>query len=383
MTDSEFQWLATAFKTGEVIADLTQSVDVRTIKKTRGKYETTTATLNLPDAPENWVRASLHGATVLHCLDMTTSDPTGVPIWSGYITRRPRNLGNTIDLSLATIEAYLDRRYVGDRSYPDPGTGQNTIVQDLVNLFVATGSNGGIPIRVQVVTAGSGQLRTRTYKDSSDKTVYSAVSELSGVIGGPEWTIGTEWQHNPERLTFVLYVGDRIGVAAAAGLDPNPQFESPGVVNALQYMEDYSADNAGNDFMAVSTAIADQRPQSDHFVVDDPERPTFERRFTPSSSITQVSTLNGHAAKMAAAQGAGATTLSLSATTKKAPRVGVDWNVGDDLLYIVGESGPVPAFPGGQHGTVRAEGWQLDFGAVNVVTPIIRAADTDIADGSS
>lgn len=381
MADPEYQWLATKLTTGEVIADLTKSLSVSSIKKTRGKYETTTGTLILPDAPENWMRATLHGATAIHCLDMTTPDPAGVPIWSSYITRRPRNLGDTIDLSLATIEAYLDRRYVGDRAYPDPGTGQNTIVQDLVALYAAAGSNGGIPIRVQIVTAGAGQVRTRTYKDSSDKTLYSALTELAGVIGGIEWTIGTEWQHNPERLTFVLYVGDRIGVAAAAGLDPNAQFESPGVVEALEYQEDYSSDNAGNDFMAVSTAIADQRPQSVHVVVPDPERPTFERRFTPSTSITDISTLNDHATKMAALQGGGATTVSLSAVTKKAPRVGIDWNVGDDVLYMVGESGPVPAFPGGKHGVVRADGWQLDFGAVNVVTPIIQESNADV-DGS-
>lgn len=380
MADAEYQWLSTEFKTGAVIADLTKSLNVGTISKSLGKYDTTTAVLALPDAPENWERATLHGGSVLHCLDMTTSDPAGVPIWSGYVTRRPRTLGDDLNLSLATVEAYLDRRYVGDRNYPDPGTGQNTIVQDLVNLFVATGSNGGIPIRVQVVTAGTGKLRTRTYKDSSDKTIYSVLTELAGVLGGIEWTIGTEWQHNPERLTFVLYVGDRIGVAAAAGLDPDAQFEAPGIVDSLEYQEDYSATNAGNDFMAVSTAVADQRPQSSHVVVADPNRPTFERRFTPSTSITNVSTLNDHAAKKAAIEGGGATTLSLSAKTKKAPRVGIDWDVGDDLKYIVGKSGSVPAFPQGREGAVRATGWKLAFGSVNVVTPVIQSSDIDLAE---
>ncbi len=381
MADAEFQWLATEFKTGEVIADLTKPLNVSSIKKSLGKLETTTGSLVLPDAPKNWLRATKHGATVLHCLDMTTTDPAGLPIWSGFITRRGRSLGDSVPLSIATIEAYLDRRYVGDRVYPDPGTGQNTIVTDLVNLYVATGSNGGIPIRVQVVTAGAGKVRTRTYKDSSDKTIYSVLTELAGVIDGIEWTIGTEWQHNPERLTFVLYVGDRIGVAAATGLAPNEQFEAPGSVTSLEYQEDYSASNAGNDFMATSTAIADQRPQSQHVVVPDPDRPTFERRFTPSSSIVNVDTLNAHAQARAAAEGAGQTTISLEATARRAPRVGIDWDVGDDVQYIVGESGVVPAFPGGQSGAVRATGWQMDFGPVNVVTPVIQAPDTALAEG--
>jgi hypothetical protein len=376
VAETEFQWIATTFTTGEIIEDLTKSFSTPSVKKTLGKYQTTTGTLQLPDAPTNWRRATLPGATVLHCLDMQAGDPRGKPIWSGFITRRPRTLGNELTLSLATVEQYLDRRYVGDHAYADPGTGQNTIVSDLVSLYVATGSNGGIPIRVQVVTPGAGKLRTRTYKDISDKTVYSALTELMGVQDGPEWTIGTEWQSNPERLTFVLYVGDRIGSGAPAGLDPNAVFEAPGIVSDLELMEDYSANNSGNDFMATSTANGDQRPQSAHVIVADPDRPTFERRFTPSTSITNVSTLNDHAQKKASIEGAGSATLSMSAVTAKAPRVGTDWGIGDDVKYIVGESGrPVPAFPGGSDGTVRATGWQLDFGSVNVMTPILDGVD--------
>lgn len=375
---SDYQWIATTLRTGEVITDLTE-LDVATIKKTLGKYNTTTGDLPIAKAPENWRRATLPGATALHCLDMTFGDQ-GYPIWSAFITRRQRTGLGTVGLSLATIENYFDRRYVGDRTYPDPGTGQNTIVTDLVNSFAATGSNGGIPIRVEVVTAGSGKVRTRTYKDMGDKTLYSVLTELMGVDGGPEWSVFTEWQHNPERLTFVLRVGDRIGTAAAPGLEPNVQYDLPGSLSAFELLEDYSADNSGNDFMAVSTAIGDTRPQSDHILISDPDRPTFERRFTPSSSITQVATLNGHAQKKAAAQGGGSTTLTMASVVRNVDRVGVNWDVGDDIGYDIADS--VDDFPEGLAGTVRATGWQLDFGpSLDRVTPVLDGVDTGVDGG--
>jgi hypothetical protein len=286
-----------------------------------------------------------------------------------------------VSLSLATLEAYFDRRYVGDSPYTN--VGQNAIVADLVAKYIVTGSNGGIPLRVENVDGNAGTLRTRTeYTDISDKTIYSVLTELYGVEGGPEWTIGWEWQHNPERITPVLYVGSRIGAAAPAGLAPNAVFQAPGAVSELELQEDYSASNAGNDFMATSTASADDRPQSDHVVVPDPDRPTFERRWTPSTSITDVGTLNQHAQAMAALQAGGTNTLSLTAVVQDGVRLGTDWGIGDDIGYVIGgidSSGQdmVPGFPGGSTGVARAIGWQLDFGPVDHVTPILQGADVD------
>ncbi|GIT80171.1 hypothetical protein LLS1_18400 [Leifsonia sp. LS1] len=370
---SDYQWVATELRTGELIAELPE-LDVGSITKSLGKFTTTTASLPLARAPENWRRATLQGATVLNCLDKKADPQVGVPIWSGFITRRPRQGTGKLELSLATVDAYFDRRYVGDRSYNN--VDQNSIVTDLVASFAATGSNGGIPIRVEVVTAGAGKVRVRNYKDMSDKTLYSALTELMGVDGGPEWAVFTEWQHNPERLTFVLRVGDRIGSAAADGLDPNVQFDLPGSLAEFELMEDYSADNAGNDFMAVSTAIGDTRPQSEHILVTDPDRPTFERRFTPSSSIVDVNTLNDHARKKATLQGGGTNTLTMVSISKGVDRVGVTWDVGDDVGVQIADT--VPDFPDGFSAAVRATGWQIDFGrSIDKVTPVLEGVSTE------
>lgn len=368
-----YTWLATEMKTGIVIADL-PCLEVSTIKKTLGKYDTTSATLPLPAAPENWLRATLHGGSRLICLDMSAGVEEGLPIWGGWVTRRPRNLGDTLELSLATDEQYLDRRFVGDSPYTN--VGQNTIATDMFENYIAVGSNGGLPIRVVNLDGNAGTLRTRTeYTDISDKSIYSVLSELAGVDGGIEWTIGLEWQHDPERITLVAYLGSRVGNQLTPGLEPNAVFESPGDVSEAELLEDYSSDNSGNDFMAVSSASADTRPQSDHVIVDDPDRPTFEFRFTPSTSITDVGILNDHARSKAALLGGGLSTLSLKSAVKNAPRLGLDWGIGDDIGYVIGDG--VPAFPGGTSGVVRATGWQLDFGDIDTVTPIVQGVSDD------
>lgn len=395
-------WVSTDARTGVVIADL-PGLAVTTVKRSIGRYEPASAALPLPTAPENWLLATRHGGANLILL----SD--GVPIWGGMVTQRPRSSGDVLPLSLATIESYLDRRYVGDVTYA--GVGQNDIVADLIARYVATGPHGGIPIRVQYATSGAGQVRDHAYTDASDKTVYAALTELSALIGGPEWTI--EWEHltSPERYTPVLYVGDRIGRAVTPGLAPAATFEMPGCVIDATLVEDYSAGKGANSVTAVSTATVDVRPQSPVQIptVDD-GRPTFETRFTPSTSITLVSTLTAHAQAALATLAPGGRALALSAAVEKAPPLGIDWALGDDVGYDIGglEVDPrthvvdvyadtfvdvwvdrfyptgtatvlvnpagrdsVPAFPGGIAGTARCIGWEMTLDGVQTVTPIL------------
>lgn len=373
-----YSWLAVEARTGVVIADLTD-LGCEKVSTQIGTYTTTTATLPVGTkrTPENWLRATKPGATTLVVID----DASDLPIWGGLLTKRTRSDGDTVSVSVATPEAYFDRRYVGDevfgRADPFVGVDQNTIVSTLVAKYAARGSNGGLPLRVEVV-GPAGVERSRTYADQSDKTLYSVLSELMAVDGGPEWTIG--WERTGTLITPVLRVGTRIGRAVTEGLGPNATFEIPGPVSEVELEEDYSSAGGANDVLATSSASADARPQSRHVVTVDPERPTFEHRFSPSTSITDVGTLNGHATARAAAIRDGALALSLGSVTKSAPRVGVDWSAGDDIGYVVG--GPdrfgretVPGFPGGLTGVARAVGWELSFANASGperITPVLQ-----------
>jgi len=396
-------WLAVDARTGGVLADL-PDLDVPKVSRSICRYDSTTATLPVPTAPDGWQLATREGGAVMILLDDTQ------PIWGGLVTQCVPGSGDTIPMSLATEESYLDRRYVGDVTYT--GVGQNAIVADLIARYVATGPLGGIPIRV-VQVGGAGTLRDRSYTDASDKSIYSVLTELAGVVGGPEWTI--EWEHltSPERYCPVLYVGARIGTQVMAGMAPSAVFDLPGCITEMTNPRDYSAGKGANDVMATSSATADVRPQSPHQLAPDDGRPTYEHRFTPSTSITDVSTLTDHAQAALASLAPGASAVTLSAAVVAAPKLGVDWQLGDDVGYQIGglEADPrarwtpgysdafsdiftdifggtptgvmdktlvnsngrdsVPAFPGGVSGVARCYAWEMTLGVTPIVTPTL------------
>lgn len=366
-------WVATEMRTGRIITDL-PDLDVDAVSTVLGAYTSTSGSLPVPTAPEGWLRATLHGATVYHLLDDPQDGTDPVPLWGGFVTRRVRSHEDTVSLPIASLEAYLDRCFVGDVTYT--GVGQAAIVADLIDQFV---NDGSITIRVEQV-GGAGTPRDRTYEAASDKTVLSVLTELYGVQGGPEWTIGWEWQHSPERITPVLYVGDRIGSAPAEGFGPSVTFEMPGSVSAVEFTEDYSAGSGATDVMAVSSASAGARPESPRQTSGDTERPTFQHRFTPSTSITNTATLTAHAQRALAEMASGARTLTLTAIDDGTNRLGIDWWLGDTVGFEIGgidSAGAemVPSFPGGLSGEARVLGWSMSLKEPRTVTPVLVLED--------
>lgn len=369
------QWAAVDARTGSLLADLTDISIDGPLKKTIGRYETVSATLAIggqdnAEPPENWRRATLHGGANLIALDPDTN----LPLWGGMVMQRTSGEGDTVSLSLATLEAYFDRRFVGTVSYS--AVDQNFIAADLVNRFVLDGAGGknGLPIRVQYTTGGP--TRSIVYYDYNDVTVYSALQSLMGLLGGPEWSLEWEWQHNPERITPVLIIGgaggsNRVGVSPPAGLQPNAQFSLPGCVKKLEVVEDYSAGKGGNVVTAIASGNGIARPTSGPQTMTDPSRPAFEYRYSPNQSTLVPLTLQQYAQQALAVIGNGTTTVTLDADLSTAPKLGRDWLVGDDILYDVADT--VPAFPGGLLGTARSIGFSLTDEATPVLSPTLLA----------
>lgn len=354
-------WLSVDSNTGAVIADLpTLRVD-GALKATLMRYESQTATLPMDGAPPNWRVATRTGGTFLVALDEQEQ-----PLWGGMVIRRNRTVGEGVKMSLVTAEAYLDRAYVGDE--PFTNTAQNLIVKTLVEKYAKTGALRGLPIRVEIV-GGNGVARDRTYKDSEDKTLYSVLTDLSGVLGGPEWTIGWEWV-DADTLGLVFYVGDRIGSPAPAGLNPAAQFYLPGSVTDAELEEGYGADEGANDVMAVSSGTEDARPQSPRQTVTTDLRPRFEHRWTPSTSITDVGTLASHAQRALGAMKDGTVALTLTANRQEAPQLNRDWRIGDDIGFDI----TAPEFPDGLVGTARAVGWELTD---TTITPLVDVTNVE------
>jgi hypothetical protein len=275
------------------------------------------------------------------------------------VTGRTTDESGDVSVGLATVEAYLDRVYVGDEQFSQ--VDQNVIIQTLVNKYI--GRSGGIPIRVQIV-GPAGTLRDRAYADTDDKSIYSVLTEMSGVIGGPEWTIG--WETSNSKYTPVLYVGSRIGAAVPTGLNSDAVFNMPGAVSKASLVESYASGAGANKVIATSTGMGGARPQSAPQIPSTGYngRPIFEYRFSPSTQITSTDTITAHAQRALAAMQDGSIALTIEANRQEAPKLVDDWSLGDDVGFDLTSQ----AWPEGISGTARAIGWQLDD---NTMTPIL------------
>ncbi|QFG09570.1 minor tail protein [Arthrobacter phage TripleJ] len=363
-------WVSVNANDGSIIADLpTLKVD-GSLKQTLMRYESQTASLPLGDPndpadpsrpPKEWRQATRKGAVFLVALDEPEGDDQrGRPLWGGMVIRRITSSNDDVKLSLVTAEGYFDRVYMGNEKFT--GIPQNTIVKTLVEKYAKTGAKRGLPIRVQVI-GGLGEARGKEYTDAEDKTLYSVLTELSGMLGGPEWTVGWEWV-DTQRLGLVLYVGDRIGSPPPAGLGPAAQFYLPGSVTSAELTEGYGSDEGANDVMAVSSGVDDARPQSPHQTNTADLRPRFEYRWAPDTNISANETLTSHAQRALAAMKDGTVALTLTANRDEAPKLGKDWFIGDDVGFDL----TAPAWPDGISGTARAVGWELTN---TEITPLI------------
>jgi hypothetical protein len=366
-----YQWVATELLTGVQICDLNDLVVVDALADTIGRYESVQMQLPIPTAPPEWERATMPGATAYWLLQDNPAGGQPLIAWGGYITEPTEDQSDVITMTLATFPAYFDQRYTGDRSYTQ--TGQNDIVADLIENCVASGPSGGIPMRVQYVGSGVGQLRDHTYADQDDKTVYSALQDMMAWDGGPEWWVGGEW--DGQLIKPVLYVGDRIGTAADAGEQPNATFDMPGNLTTFQRVRSFAQGKGANAVMAYSSGQGDVRPQSPVQHEVDPDRPTFEYRWTPSTSILDVDTLTDYAAAALANMRNGSIALALTAIADQpeTPMYGADWVLGDDVGYDI----HAPAFPGGLAGTARAIGVRLTLGNTRTITPVLAGGDLE------
>ena len=254
------------------------------IKTARATIEPEFRTITQHGAPvPGWEPATLPGRTMLVALDEDERI-----IWGGMVLRRRANASPVVTLDLATLEAYFDRRYVGDRTFTQ--VDQALIVKGIIDDTVPTG------IAFQVDAPPSGTKRDREYHDDEDKTTLSVLADLMGVEGGSESTVDLEWaDESHTTITAIVRVRDRLGVASDL---PEAVFEMPGPVVDFEYVEDYSAEHGANDVMTTSDGEGDARPSSLHQVAQellDAGWAVFEYRFTPSTSVTETETLDSHA----------------------------------------------------------------------------------------
>lgn len=189
--------------------------------------------------------------------------------------------------------------------------------------------------------------RARTYADTDDKTIGSALAELGLVQGGPQWFTGWAWTHGPERIRPVVSVGTRLGTVALPGLAPAVTLD-PSMMQTGSLTESYATGQGANLVTAVSSGMGATRPQQSYGVTQS-NRPVIEYRFTPSTSITDLPTLLSHAQEQESIMVNGSQALAVTLARSAAPQIGVDWNLGDDVaVNLTGPAFPVPVSAVGQ-----------------------------------
>jgi len=333
------RWVATDLKTSGVLAYLPSLLPQWPIRRTIGQYGSAQATLVVDaNIDPSWERATLEGGAVLHCYDDTPNADGTVPrtlLWSGIVLNSSRQAAtNTVALGLATAEAYLAGREVGDVAY----TAQSIafIVQDLITRFAADAD--GIPLATQI-SGGATVIASLVYNATDNATVYQRLQELAARAGGPEWMIDWAWSADGQSILPTLIVADRLGSSPSPGLLPSARFTMPGCLVDAQFDTNYSSGKGANSVVAYSSSgQGSVTPTSARQSAPYNGRPRWDHRYAPSGAVTSQADLDGFAARTAANMGEGARSVSLVAalTSPATPRYRQDWVLGDDVAYGLG-----------------------------------------------
>lgn len=344
-----FRFLAVSLSDGTV---LTEFPGLQVSRLSYRFEETTSETMVIPwrNIPSNWGEATIpYGAAVLLVHGSTV-------LWGGIVIKRERTLqGDGLSLTVGTVEHYLNSVYVKDHVYSNRD--QCEIVKDLVS---STLKDHRCMISVEV--SPSSIRRDRTYEESSDKTLLSALQELSNVRDGPEWC--TSWRVVDGRYLPVLTVADRIG-----SVSPVTTFDES-VMTSFKIVEDYTSGYGANMVWAVGDATGEGQLRSDTMVAEQSYRPVVEHIVRPSSSITQKETLNAHASSALAQLRDGTNTMSMTLSLLAAPIVYEEWRPGDVVAWTVADDDG--RFTGFDHGEARVIGYDIDFSGVWTITPVLQ-----------
>lgn len=346
---ADFQFLAVSLTSGFVLAEFP---DLQVSRLSYRLEEVTSETMVLPwrNIPSNWDEA-----TTPYCVAVLLVRGSTV-LWGGIIVKRERLLqGDGVTLTVATIEHYFDSVYVKDHTYS--GWEQTWIASNLVTTTLE-----GHRFMFEVETAASSIHRDRTYEESSEKTLLSALQELSNVQNGPEWC--TSWRVRGGRYVPVLTIADRIGSST-----PSTTFDES-VMTSFDVLEDYTSGYGANMVVAVGSSTGEDQLRSDVMMVAQSSRPVVECVVRPSSSITRKETLNAHALSRLRQVQNGTNTVRMTLSLMAAPIIYKEWEPGDMVAWSVADDSG--RFNGFNHGRARVVGYDIDFSGVWTITPVMQ-----------
>ncbi|WP_411078514.1 hypothetical protein [Streptomyces sp. cmx-10-25] len=354
----ELAWFGCDLRTGQIIEDLRSLKPTGALTKRLGTATSTSFDLNVAGAGRDWLAATDPGRSLLVGVDRLTDQP----VWAGMTLTRDAGSSWTATLGTSTPEAYLERRYTGDVTQ----FGQDQAA--VVTALMAAPLSQGPPFVMDAPSTGV--LMDYTALDGDDRTVLSALQEVMGQDGGPEWTVDVAWS-DTAHSGFVLPVRVRPAIGTQAA-DPEAVFDFPGCISAYTLGESYESGKGATAVVARGEGEGTARLSSSGQVATDLEAagwPRYVHRYTPSSGLTDPAQLTAHAVKALALMKTGAQVWTVEAVASQAPRLGRDWGIGDSIRVAVGSS---PRHPAGTEIVARAWSWELDAAADRIVPVLIQ-----------
>jgi hypothetical protein len=348
-------WYGCDLRTGQIAEELRSLRPTQPLTRRLGAVTSTSFTLDLAGAPDEWAAATDPARTLLVAVDTLTN----TPVWSGIPLPRDGGASTTATLSAATPECYLDRRYA---AYSATGTDQSTVMAGVAAPLLSQGP----PVSLDVTASGT--AIDYTVLDSEDKTVLSCFQELDAPDGAPEWTVDTVWGDAAHsKFALVLRIAPQIGVQQAP---PESVFDLPGCIADYRLSESYDRGKGANSVTArgegqggsrlTSPTLTDTALLAGGWCL-------WEHRYSPAPGITSVDQLTAHATQALALMRQGAQAWTVQAVASAAPRLGTDWALGDTIGVDIESS---PRHPDGVTLAARAYAWELDPGA-DRVSPIL------------
>lgn len=276
-------------------------------------------------------------------------------LWAGPVERRVMGNGPSIDLTLTDVPGWMDQQFLPNLTLLS--TEQTAIARQVGLNQTAAVFNG------QVAQTATTTTLDRRYKGSDDRTYLSALTELMGLNGGPEWAIG--WRIDNGRLVCVPTVAPRIGRAALAGVYPVVLSRLPWTIT-----EDYSPGKGATTVTGTASREGDQRISVTRTATVD--RLPSEFRYQPDVAKSTTAQVTSHVDAKLAAISRGTRTLAIEIPMTSDIVVGRDIQLGDDIeADLTNDDLPELAT------TVRARviGWSAEAdqrtGQIVKITPIL------------
>lgn len=327
-----------------------------------GQLSTATFTADLSEQPDDGTPpvdfwgVTEPGRTLIVCEAQYDGDTSSDIVWAGIVLLRDGGSSPIANLSCASPEAFLSRRFVLTHTYSSLPTDTDAhIMADLLADAAVEGIN--LAVDVQGTT-----VRTIRYKLKEYGRVLTALQDLADLEDGPEWTIQAAWRTS-DRLSVGLtfYARPRLG---SAGSPPNARFDFPGCVTDYTTSDDFGDGNGANaetpraDGGAVGAVARDEAGIASGF-------PRWEK-VVSKAGVKTATELDGLGRSQLRLDARGHTTHAMTVDATLGPRLFRDFVLGDDVSFVVydhdaaGNPSPSYRHPNGLTETHRVMGVELD-----------------------